>query len=78
MRDALHSYTHSGAMQIARRFDGKAISPSYRVGEKWDVVRMCTLAFAMGTVVMTASLGFDAERVRPACRIPLREDRPTA
>jgi hypothetical protein len=64
VRRALHSYTHSGTMQIARRFDGTTISPSYRDGEKWDMIRMCTLAFAMGTVIMTATLGFDAERVR--------------
>jgi hypothetical protein len=64
VRDALHSYTHSGAMQIARRFDGSAIKPSYTDAEKWDVVRMCTLAFAMGTVIVTGHLGFDEERVR--------------
>jgi len=64
VRKALHSYTHSGAMQIARRFNGNAIKPSYADAEKWDVVRMCTLAFAMGTVIVTGRLGFDAERVR--------------
>ncbi len=64
VRDALHSYTHSGAMQIARRFDGSTITPSYNDAEKWDVIRMCTLAFAMGTVIVTGALGFDAERVR--------------
>ncbi len=64
VRDALHSYTHSGAMQIARRFDGNAIKPSYTDAEKWDVVRMCTLAFAMGTVVVTGHLGFDVECTR--------------
>jgi hypothetical protein len=64
VRDALHSYTHSGAMQIARRFEGNAIRPSYSDAEKWDVVRMCTLAFAMGTVIVTGSLSFDAERTR--------------
>src|ERR1700674_2503601 len=64
VRRALHSYTHSGAMQVARRFDGNTITPSYTAAEKWDVVRMRTLAFAMGTVIVTGSLGFDAERVR--------------
>ena len=64
VRDALHSYTHSGAMQVARRFDGNNISPSYKPEEKFDVVRMCTLAFAMGTVIITASLGFEPEHTR--------------
>jgi hypothetical protein len=64
VRRALHSYTHSGAMQVARRFNGNTIKPSYTAAEKWDLVRMCTLAFAMGTVIVTGSLGFDAERVR--------------
>jgi hypothetical protein len=64
IREALHSYTHSGAMQVARRFDGNTIRPSYADAEKWDMVRMCTLGFAMGTVIVTGSLGFDAERVR--------------
>jgi hypothetical protein len=64
VRDVLHSYTHSGAMQIARRFEGNSIKPSHTDAEKWDVVRMCTLAFAMGTVIVTGSLDFDAERTR--------------
>jgi hypothetical protein len=64
VRDALHSYTHSGAMQVARRFDGNNISPSYKPEERFDVVRMTTLAFAMGTVIITASLGFHPEHTR--------------
>jgi hypothetical protein len=64
VRDALHSYTHSGAMQVARRFDGNNISPSYKVEEKFDVARMATLAFAMGTVIITAALGFQPEHTR--------------
>jgi hypothetical protein len=64
VRDALHSFTHSGAMQVARRFDGNNISPAYRDEEKWDAIRMTTLAFAMGTVVITGALGFDYGRVR--------------
>lgn len=64
VRNALHSYTHSGAMQVARRFDGNNISPSYKPGKRFDVVRMTTLAFAKGTVIITASLGFDPEHAR--------------
>ena len=64
VRDVLHSFTHSGAMQVARRFDGNNISPAYRDEEKWDTIRMTTLAFAMGTVVITGALGFDPERTR--------------
>jgi hypothetical protein len=64
VRGALHSFTHSGAMQVARRFDGNNISPAYRDEEKWDTIRMTTLAFAMGTVVITGALSFDPERVR--------------
>jgi hypothetical protein len=64
VRDALHSYTHSGAMQVARRFDGNNISPSYTDSERFDVVMMTTLAFAMGTVIMAGSLGFGPEHTR--------------
>jgi len=64
VREALHSYTHSGAMQVARRFDGNNISPSYKPEERFDVVRMTTLAFAMGTVIITATLGFHPEHTR--------------
>jgi hypothetical protein len=64
VRDALHRYTHSGTMQVARRFDGNKISPSHKPNERADVVRMTTLAFAMSTVIITASLDFHPERTR--------------
>jgi len=68
VRKALHSYTHSGAMQVPRRFDGNTITPSYTAGEKWDVVRMCTLAFAMGTVIVTGSTRLPRKSSRAIAR----------
>jgi hypothetical protein len=32
-RSALHSYAHSGLLQLTRRFDGNEVKPSYGEGE---------------------------------------------
>lgn len=61
VRKSLHSYTHSGGLQIARRFDGMTVKPSYSDDEKWEVVRLSTLALAMTTVLVTKKLGFESE-----------------
>jgi hypothetical protein len=58
---ALHSYTHSGGMQIARRFTGLTFSPSFSEEEKWRLVYISLLALSMTTVLVTKSLGFEEE-----------------
>src|ERR1700740_991768 len=43
-RSALHSYTHSGLLQLGRRFDGNDIKPNYSDEETIEVVRVTTSA----------------------------------
>jgi hypothetical protein len=45
--DALNSYTHTGALQLGRRFNGDKLEPSYRDGEKIEVIRMSTTMLLM-------------------------------
>jgi len=61
VQKAMHSYTHSGLRQIARRFEGTTIKQSFTDAEKWDTVRLSTLALAMTTVLVTKTLRFDVE-----------------
>ena len=46
-RIALHSYTHSGVSQLARRFDGHDLKPHYEDGEIIEVIRSSTSAVFM-------------------------------
>ena len=38
--DAMHSYTHSGARQIARRYTGTDLKPSYTEGAKVEALNL--------------------------------------
>jgi hypothetical protein len=58
---ALHSFTHSGGMQIARRFNGQTIEPTFSDEERWRLVYISLLALAMTTILATKTLGFDEE-----------------
>ena len=58
---ALHSYTHSGGMQIARRFKGLNFESSFSDEEKWRLAYISTLALSMTTILVTKTLGFDEE-----------------
>lgn len=58
---ALHSFTHSGGMQIARRFKGLSFEPSFSDEEKWRLVYISLLALSMTTILVTKTLGFDEE-----------------
>jgi hypothetical protein len=60
-RDALHSYTHAGVFQLARRFDGLDIKPSYDEDEITEVIRSSTSAAWMVTNLVTKHLHFDEE-----------------
>jgi hypothetical protein len=39
---ALNSYTHTGVLQLGRRFTGDQLKPSYKDGEKIEVIRTST------------------------------------
>jgi hypothetical protein len=60
-RSALHSYTHSGLLQLGRRFDGNDIKPSYSDGEVTEVVRVTTSAIFMVTNLVTKHFGFEED-----------------
>lgn len=60
-RKALHSYTHGGVSQLARRFNGQNLTPRYADGEIVEVIRVSTSAVWMLTNLVTKFLGFGAE-----------------
>lgn len=60
-REALHSYTHGGVFQLARRFDGHNVTPSYENGELIEVIRSSTSAAWMVTNLVLKYLSFDNE-----------------
>ncbi len=60
-RSALHSYTHSGLLQLGRRFDGNDIKPNYSEGETIEVIRVTTSAIFMVTNLVTKYFGFERD-----------------
>lgn len=60
-REALHSYTHCGGYQLARRFVGHDLKPSYEESAVIEAIRSCTSAVWMVTNLVTKHLGFDDE-----------------
>ena len=60
-RNALHSYTHAGISQLARRYDDHNLRPSYRDGEIIEVIWVCTSAVWMVTNLVTKHLGWVEE-----------------
>jgi hypothetical protein len=61
IRDALHSYTHSGSFQIARRFDESATKSRYSDGAILNLIEGSMTALFMATVVTTKHFGFEGE-----------------
>lgn len=61
IRDALHSYTHSGSFQIARRFDESATRSRYSDGAILNVIEGSMTALFMATIVVTKHFGFEDE-----------------
>jgi hypothetical protein len=61
IRDALHSYTHSGSFQIARRFDESATRSHYSDGAILNVIEGSMTALFMATIVVTQHFGFEDE-----------------
>lgn len=60
-REALHSFTHSGVSQLARRFKGDDLMPSYSDGEMVEVIRTTTSAVFMVSACVTKHFGFEEE-----------------
>jgi uncharacterized protein DUF6988 len=44
---ALNSYTHTGVLQIGRRFTEHKLEPSYKDGEIIEVIRACTMCIVL-------------------------------
>ena len=63
-RNALHSYTHAGISQLARRYDDHNLRPSYRDGEIIEVIRVCTSAVWMVTNLVTKYFGWTEEATK--------------
>jgi hypothetical protein len=59
-REALHSYTHSGALQVARRYDGDELAPRYQSGAILEVISMTTSATFMVTSLVAKHLKHEA------------------
>lgn len=60
----LHSFTHSGAAQLNRRFAGADLTPAYSLGEVQEAVAGATAMSFMITVLTTRHLGLDDEWTR--------------
>ncbi|HXP48213.1 MAG TPA: hypothetical protein VN810_13130 [Terriglobales bacterium] len=60
-RSALHSYAHSGLLQLGRRFDGNDIKPNYSDQEIIEVIRVTTSAIFMVTNLVTKHFGFERD-----------------
>jgi len=57
-RDALHSYTHAGLLQLGRRFSEGYIKPQFKDGEIIEVLRVVTSAVFMLTNLVIKYFGF--------------------
>ena len=60
-RSALHSYAHSGLLQLTRRFDGNEVKPNYKEGETVEVIWVTTSAILMVTNLVTKHFGFEED-----------------
>jgi hypothetical protein len=58
---ALHSYTHSGALQLGRRFNGYDLMQNYSDEEIVEVIRTTTSAIFMVTSLVTKHFNFEEE-----------------
>lgn len=60
-REALHSYTHAGALQLGRRFSGTDLVANYSEGEIQEVIRVSTSAVFIVNNLVTKHFGFEDE-----------------
>jgi hypothetical protein len=61
VRDALHSYTHSGIVPLMRRFDGTDVAANYSEHEVTALINTTTSGAFMITSLVTKHFGFDIE-----------------
>jgi len=60
-REALHSYTHAGLLQLGRRFKGTDLAANYREGEIIEVIRASASSVFMVNSLVTKHFGFEEE-----------------
>jgi hypothetical protein len=61
---ALNSYTHTGILQLGRRFTGDKLSPSYKDEEKIEVIRTGTTMLLLIVRPFLAKHGYKKEAVQ--------------
>lgn len=61
VRNALHSYTHSGIVPLRRRFDGTDVGPNYPDAEILALINTTVSGVFMVTSLVTKHFGFDKE-----------------
>jgi hypothetical protein len=61
---ALNSYTHTGNLQLGRRFTGDRLNPSYKDGEKIEVIRTGTTMLLLIVRPFLAKHGHKKEAVQ--------------
>jgi len=61
VRDALHSYTHSGIVPLRRRFDGTAVAANYPDAEILALINTTASGVFMVTSLVTRHFGFDKQ-----------------
>jgi Family of unknown function (DUF6988) len=61
---ALNSYTHTGILQLGRRFTGYKLIPSYTDGEKIEVIRTGTMMLLLIVRPFLAKHGHNNEAVQ--------------
>jgi hypothetical protein len=57
----MNSYTHSGALQLGRRFAFDEVKPNYTEGEKAEVLNFANIALMTFTGLLLDSLGCERE-----------------
>lgn len=60
-KNALHSYTHAGLLQLGRRFSGTDLTPNYSEEEIIEVIRTTMSAAFLVTNLVTKHFGFEEE-----------------
>jgi hypothetical protein len=61
VRPLLHSFTHSGKAQLARRFSGNDIESSFNQNEVVALIAACSSTLFMVTVLITRHFDFNEE-----------------
>ena len=61
VRNALHSYTHSGVVPLKRRFDGTDVAANYPDAEVLALINTTASGVFMVTSLVTKHFGFDKE-----------------